>query len=118
MSYWMFIDDERMPTDVTWVPPVQQIRYHTDQWVIVRNFAQCMSMVAQRGIPSYISFDHDLGHNEPTGYDIARRLVQLDLDGTVEFDKNFDFWVHSQNPVGRENIQRYLTQYLEFKHVS
>lgn len=118
MSYWMFVDDERLPGDVTWVPLRQQIRYLTDQWVIVRNFSQVVSTISQRGMPSYISFDHDLGHNEPTGYDIARHLVQLDLDGIVEFDPHFEFWVHSQNPVGRENIQRYLTQYLEFKRGS
>ena len=32
------------------------------------------------------------------------------------FPKNFSFYVHSSNSVGKENIYSYLTNYLKFKN--
>ena len=67
-------------------------------------------------MPEFISFDHDLGENEFTGYVIAKRLCDIDMnDELPSFSETFDYYVHSQNPVGKENIEKYLDNYLEFK---
>lgn len=69
----------------------------------------------------FISFDHDLGmDNErkvlPSGYDFAKWLVEMDMNGIISIPKDFTFTVHSANPVGAENIRTYLCSYMEFKY--
>ncbi len=100
MSYKLFLDDIRLPVD--------------DDWVIVRNFAAATNYVMKNGYPSEVSFDHDLGDHEPTGYAFAKWLVERDLD-FGDMPANFKFTVHSANPVGAENIQRLLDNYLDYK---
>ena len=103
MTYKMFIDDERdPPNDGT-------------AWVVCRSYHDVFWRIDFEGFPSFISFDHDLG-DDLTGYDIAKEIVNLDID----FDGNqipddFSFYVHSQNPVGAENIRQYLNGYLGCK---
>lgn len=109
MTYSLFIDDERFPPD------------DGQGWRIARNLTEVASTLEEFGPPNFISFDHDLGETEPTGYDIAKKLVAGDLgelDGT-EFASglptDFSFYVHSQNPVGAENIRALLIGYLRFR---
>ena len=99
------MDDERYPpADVK-------------NWVIARTLGQVQQIIINRGAPTHISFDHDLGSNCPTGYDIAKWLVEFDMDDTEDFSfpENFTFYVHSQNPVGKKNIEEYLKNYFKFK---
>lgn len=109
MSYAMFIDDERFPHNVTWM----QADFYCVDWVICRTWAEVLYHIHHFGFPDTISFDHDLGKNETTGYDIAKKLVDMLMDGDYELPENFRFFVHSKNPVGAENIQRYIDNYLE-----
>lgn len=101
--YSLFIDDERMPP--------RDDRY----WVIARDFEDVMMALRIHGMPGHVSFDHDLGQDEKTGYDIAKFLVELDMgeDADFKLPDNFDFYVHSQNPVGKKNIESYINNYLE-----
>ena len=114
MSWNLFIDDERVPADVTWASARHEHLLRTEQWTIARNYDQVMQLVAARGMPSRISFDHDLGHNERTGYQIAQRLCDMDIDDEQKFPADFEFYAHSMNPIGKMNIMRYLTRYMEF----
>lgn len=114
MTWNLFIDDERHILNVTWATAQQQVLYHSEIWIVARNFDQVVQLVEQRGMPKRISFDHDLGENQKTGYDIAQYLVELDMSNKHKFPKDFQFYVHSLNPIGRENIIRYLTRYMEF----
>lgn len=101
MKLW--IDDVRVPPNETWV------------WA--KNFEQAVRVVAIRGLPDEISFDHDLGlADERTGLDIAHWLVDADLDGTVNIPPDWNFHVHSANPVGARNIRETLAGYLRFKY--
>lgn len=104
--YSLFIDDERYPP-----------RNDEREWVIARDMEDVMMCLRIHGMPGYISFDHDLGDNTPTGYEIAKFLVDLDMNGEDDFKlpEEFDFYVHSQNPVGMKNIQLYLRNYLKFR---
>ena len=103
--YSLFIDDERFPPR------------DGRNWVIARNMHDVLMMLRIHGMPGYVSFDHDLGENEKTGYDIAKLLVDLDMNGDSDFvlPVEFEFYVHSQNPIGKANIEHYLDNYLRFK---
>lgn len=63
------------------------------------------------GDVTFISFDHDLGGQydndglfyaeEKTGYDVAKSMVEMTLDGKIKMPQ----WaVHSMNPAGRARI--------------
>lgn len=123
MTWNLFIDDERNPEDVTWAPRQVQEKYRNEEWQVVRSFSQvAVVLLKYKSFPTYISFDHDLGSGLPgksSGYDIAKALVRMDMEGsdgdTLVFPNNFSFYVHSQNPVGKKNIEEYLTNYLSRK---
>jgi hypothetical protein len=102
MSWRLFLDDEREAASGT-------------DYVIVRSVERARELVAELGLPSCISFDHDLGDNVPTGFDFAKWLVTRDLDGFIDLTKNFEFYVHSQNPIGKSNIEGLLNAYINFK---
>ena len=97
----LFLDDERFPDDIL-------------GWMFARSVDKAIELCNIYGCPSFISFDHDLGE-VLTGKDFACWLVGRDLDEQFKFiPDDFDFYVHSQNPVGAKNIHDYLTQYFEF----
>jgi len=81
--------------------------------------AQAIEIVKQKGFPQFVSFDHDLGYDanlglQRTGMDFARWLVELDLE-TNRMPDGFQYYVHSQNPVGVENIRGLLDCYLRVR---
>lgn len=121
-NYKLFLDDERWPPAnrssllsalINYV--VKGFRRHND-WVIARNYDEAISIMEEHGCPYYMSFDHDLGIYgavEKTGKHVAEWMVERDLNYGNFFPDNFDFYVHSQNSVGAENIKKYLTNYFE-----
>jgi len=111
MTYQLFIDDERDPIDVKWGTWQEQALYRDSDWIVARNWFEVLELVVTYGFPSLISFDHDLGDGEQTGYEIARKLCDMVMDG-VEMPNNFQFLVHSKNPVGAENIRTYMNNFL------
>ena len=76
----------------------------------VRSFDEFVSYITENGLPDYISFDHDLGEGK-SGYDCAKWLVDYCLDHKLDMP---GFSVHSQNPVGRENIEGLLVSYKRY----
>ena len=54
--------------------------------------------------PAFISFDHDLGDGA-NGANFATWLINYMIDEGLKFPKNFDYFVHSQNPIGAANIR-------------
>lgn len=71
--------------------------------------------IERKGCPDFISFDNDL-MRELEGVDLAKWLVEKDMDSPGFIPEGFDFFVHSQNPIAKEKIYSYLGQYLEFKN--
>jgi hypothetical protein len=98
--YKLYLDDIRTPRG--------------SDWVIVRSFEEFTRTILEKGPPEMISFDHDLGWDPtedkelPNGYDCAKWIVENNI--LIK-----DFFVHSANPVGAENITRLLDNYK--KHV-
>lgn len=118
MTWNLFIDDERELTDVTWAPSQVQEKYRNEEWVIARNGQEAMDAFLEKGMPSFISFDHDLGEGTGSGHDIAKMLVHVGSETPVEmyrFPEDFDFYVHSKNPIGKENIEGLLNGYFKAK---
>lgn len=99
----LFIDDERYPSG------------DLDDWCIVRNYEEAVEYLRENGCPKFISFDHDLGIGK-NGHDVAKWIVEADLDSSGFIPVDFEFYVHSQNPIGGSNINGYLTSY--FKSVA
>lgn len=94
----IFIDDERFSPD------------DGENWIICRSMEQFQVWILASNIPTFISFDHDLGDNVPTGMDIAKWLIEYDLDHDI-LPMDFSWYVHSQNVNGRDNINGLLANY-------
>lgn len=116
--YHLFLDDCREPKNVTWIelPP--------HDWVVVRSYKQFVDTIKEKGVPTTVSFDHDLADEhyleytrvhqttnpspinysqfkELTGYDCAKFLVNYCIDNNVELPL---YYLHTMNGVGAANI--------------
>lgn len=104
----LFLDDIRT---VEMVYPKSEI----NKFVIVRTYEAFVDYIQQNGLPSFISFDNDLGLDEngevaKDGYAAAKWLVYesgLDLI-------DLQYKVHSANPVAAEQIRGLLENYIKF----
>ena len=105
IDYILFLDDERFP--------IYNDKYDTR---IARTVENAMKLVKTRGIPIRISFDHDLGLDTGSGLDFAKAFCNYLMDNNLALPDNFSYTIHSQNPVGSENIKSYMESYL--KHVN
>jgi len=56
-----------------------------------------------------ISLDHDLGENEPTGYDFVKYLIELGNYDPSIYPKQI--FLHTANGVGRDNMFKLLERY-------
>jgi len=103
----LYLDDIRVPVHVG------SGFKDTPGWLMARTYDEAVNLVQLHGCPIYISFDHDLGdENAKTGYDFAKWLVDQDLDNNI-IPTEFEFNVHSANPVGAANITNLLDAYLK-----
>jgi hypothetical protein len=106
MSWKLYLDDIRTPAD--------------ESFVIARSAEEAKRLILRKDMPSHISFDHDLGMDDdgnllPSGYDFAKWLVELDIKGVIQIADDFTFKIHSQNPIGAQNIKGLLDGYLREK---
>lgn len=105
-SYKLFLDDLRDVNNY----------YPNEDFVVCRTYQEAVDYVMQHGIPSFVSFDHDLGdtenENEETGYTFAKFLVDYMIDNQIA--NPFGYHVHSANPVGTMNIIAYLDNAFKF----
>ena len=120
-KYNIFLDDIRVPTDVTWANiPADQ------HYSLVRSYKEFVDLITlRREVPKYVCYDHDLadthyGHGlnnneipyesykEKTGYDAAKWLVNYCMERGI---KHPSYVVHSMNPIGKQNIESYINSY-------
>jgi len=78
----------------------------------VYSYEEFPAFIKENGLPDFISFDHDLGEGK-TGFDCAKWLVEFCLDNELPLP---EFSVHSQNPVGKENIEKLLENFREVQN--
>lgn len=137
MTYNLFLDDFRYPVDVgNYINPVELRQlYRKEEWVIVRNYPEFVQKIKELGIPSIISFDHDLadGHYHKsfmnqdsiqyedyrefeddfnkTGYHCAKWLLEQLSEANLPLPICY---IHSMNPIGSDNIRSLLNQYVKY----
>lgn len=106
MSYKLFLDDMRMPSFI--YPDTQD-----SDWVIARDLDEFKAIIDRMGIPSFVSFDNDLGAFEdgtpkPEGKDAAKWMTY-----EMGFDiSDMNFKVHSSNIGGpREDIAAWINNW-------
>lgn len=86
---------------------------HLGDWVIARSCDEAFFEIDKRGLPTFVSFDHDLC-DEREGYDgkkVAEYIVAKDMRER-SLPENFSYEVHSWNGRGAIRIQSYLDCYL------
>ena len=126
----LFLDDIRIPKDaITLIPSSFNKFYWENDWDIVKNYDEFVQYIEVNGVPEFVSFDHDLadfhydlkpedyenmsedemvmkfGSMEKTGLDCAKFLVEYCADENVTLP---EYLVHSANPAGKENIEKFL----------
>jgi hypothetical protein len=131
MSYNLFLDDVRSPHQVKWITLP-----HNALWTIVRSYDEFVKTIEEKGVPAFVTFDHDLsiehyalsepreGVDSPTvipyesysvktGYDCAKWLVEYCRKNSVQIP---NYAIHSMNPIGRGNIDDYLKSFKNNNH--
>lgn len=103
MTYRLFLDDERFPPS----------SWDSTDFIICRSYDEAIEVIQERGCPEYMSLDHDLGE-EKTGYDFVKTFSNWVQSESVDLPANFNFYVHSQNPIGAENIRKYMEWWLDY----
>lgn len=132
-SYNLFLDDQRSPdhdpiyervdgqTRVVYLPLMD--------WVVVRNYEDFVQVITERGLPRIISYDHDLStehylegfqglpprydeYQEKTGYHCLQWLVQYCEERNLDLPVSY---VHSMNPVGRDNLFSLIESYRKYR---
>lgn len=121
-TYRLFLDDVRLPEDIFRLSGMEI--FADPNWTIVTSYESFVDTVEYNHrinhiLPSIISFDHDLGLIEITekqseliavaqtndyaksGYDCAKWLISYFKLHNLKLP---NILVHSQNPVGRQNI--------------
>lgn len=99
MKWKLFFDDERYPPDSLL------------DWKIARSYDDAVWMITEYGLPSFISFDHDMGYKRLTGMDFCKWFCNWVMDNNIDLS-SFFYHVHSMNPVGKENIEAYMSSFL------
>lgn len=84
-------------------------------WILARTSDQAIDIIKHSGMPDMISFDHDLGGDD-TAMKVVHFIINSWLDKTLEMPKNFEYLVHSANPVGAENIRGTMDRFLQEIH--
>lgn len=122
MSYKLYLDDIRQPQ-------ASSLYMHSrigkdnpiylEEWIVVKNYEEFVSTIEEKGLPTHISFDHDLAeihydsttqkesfkYYEKTGEDCAKWLVKYLKENNLKMPT---VYIHSQNPIGCENIKNAL----------
>ena len=128
---FLFLDDERKPSQVKWgvneVGEFGLVEFPSIHWDgIVRNYDEFVKWVDTHGVPTWVSFDHDLAdeHYRKSMYNPDKHYSEYYTDGTFKEKTGKEcadyliyyciehrcklperIFVHSMNPIGRENIQ-------------
>lgn len=105
----LFLDDERVVSDVTWLIYPSSIK----DWTIVKTYDDFIKEI-YTGSYDVVSFDHDIqcfkGSVEFTGYDCVKALVDAIIESRINLPL---IYVHSKNPVGKKNIVGYWANFLD-----
>lgn len=118
----LWLDDIRDPFKSPWSDNVEALllddlteKVRDFKLIWVKDYNEFV-LAVESSFPAIISFDHDLSFdqmigkpsNEKTGYDCAKWLINYCMDNNLKMP---EFSVHSQNPVGKKNIESLLNNF-------
>lgn len=123
----------RNPFEDNWIHDyAPQFLEETIVWV--KNYDSFVEWIKYNGLPHTIAFDHDLGEDVArdkvskgmskrqariqkretiSGYDCAKWLVEYCMDNDLDLP---NWIVQSANPVGKDNINGLLNNYLRHRN--
>lgn len=121
-SYNLLLDDIRNPEIITWVKGFDHKAW---EWIVVRSYDEFCDYISKHGLPYIVSFDHDLAdehypwnnedglprydrYKEKTGYDAAKWMCYYCTNQGLRLPKVV---VHTMNPIGKENIEKFIESY-------
>jgi len=81
--------------------------------VLCRSTEEALAAVSELGLPSFISFDHDLG-DQDTSMVFLHRLVNEIWDGVSPPP---DYQVHSANPIGSQNVISFMESWRRSRYL-
>jgi hypothetical protein len=134
----LFLDDIRVPAQTFIVNGVKEpislqevSGVKPEDWVIVRNYEDFVSHIRHCGVPSKVSFDHDLCHEHmdhylkqiekgretfdyshskvKTGLHCASYLIEYCVENNLDFPQYF---IHTYNHIGYQNIKQEIEKYV------
>ena len=116
MKTILWLDDNRNPFVIKeWIHTIQylkeeylEIEDEACEVYWVRTQLEFENYIKDNGLPDLISFDNDLGIGNGEGYDCAKWLVEYCMDNNTNLP---DWYVHSANPVAKENIENLLINF-------
>lgn len=89
MSGWtLFLDDERFPAQ------------GGDELQVCRTSMEAISLMRERGCPSLMLLDHDLGPQDDATAIFYPAFEELVLDRVITIPEQFEVHIHSMNSVG------------------
>lgn len=112
MKRLIWLDDRRNPFQADWLKRyAAEYTYGDGEVVWVKNYNEFIDEIITHGLPDKISFDHDLGEGK-SGMDCVKWLINWCMDKHEDLP---EWSIHSSNPVGSENMDSMLTNYIKFK---
>lgn len=109
MKKLLWLDDIRNPLEGDWLTysPISH-----DEVIWVKSYNEFVFWIKTNGLPDAICFDHDLGMDveEKTGHDCAKWLVNYCMDNNKKLPL---YNIQSANPVGKDNIDGLLKNFIE-----
>lgn len=79
-----------------------------NDFIIARSYEECIDFINKNKINT-LSLDHDLGTKE-TGYDVCKYIVCKKEEDNIDLWPN-EIYLHTDNPVGRQNMFQLLNRY-------
>lgn len=112
----LFLDDERSIQDVTWI---DYSKWEAAYVLTMQSAARLRGYINRYGeffdwSTTLVSLDHDLQEydektgEEITGYSFAKWLVDWFVEKQIPL-QDLNIVVHSKNPIGKENIEKYIS---------
>lgn len=130
MTYALFLDDIRTPAQVAEFikSPTLRQKYESYPWYVARSYQEFVERILNAGVPTHVSLDHDLSerqygkemtheemaeyyqrkNREMTGYDALKWLIAhcKTKNAKIPF-----CYIHTMNPVGKENMMELIKSY-------
>ena len=111
----LFLDDERKPSDVTWID--YGINPEFKCFTSYSDFVFSVIWHIENNKQILVSFDHDIQQkdwddNEVTGYHCLQIIVRECFNRGLPLPKCV---FHTKNPIGKENMEAYYQNALKFE---